>query len=136
MQLLILFCLQTHLMSHFIFFEFKWWFSFIHISMATTYTFVKVLIFTFSYHFFCIPGTHKIHGARWLLILCLMFNVHFHRKKNSLSSFKDTGFQKCSSEDFLICFSRSKIIQTSFGSTSIVLAVQEIIFGSPLTQSS
>ena len=54
----------------------------IHISMATTYTIVKVLIFTFSYYFFCIPGTHKSHGARWLLILCLMCNVHFHRKKN------------------------------------------------------
>ena len=31
------------------------WFSFIHISMATTYTIVKVLIFTFSYYFFLYP---------------------------------------------------------------------------------
>ena len=46
------------------------------------------------------------------------------------------GFRKCSSEDFLICFSRFKIIQTSFGHISTALGVQEIIFGSPVSWSS
>ena len=36
MQLLILFCLQTDLMNHFIFFEFTGDFLFIHIFMGTT----------------------------------------------------------------------------------------------------
>ena len=56
--------------------------------------------------------------------------------KEFLTLSRPPVFRKCSSEDFLICFSRSKIIQTSFGPISIVLAVQEIIFGSPVTQSS
>ena len=41
---------------------------------------VKVLIFTFSYYFFfffCIPGTNKIHGARWLLFFCLKCKCSF-----------------------------------------------------------
>ena len=46
------------------------------------------------------------------------------------------GFRKCSSEVFLICFSKSKLIQTSFRPVSIALVVQKMIFGSPVTQSS
>ena len=46
------------------------------------------------------------------------------------------GFRKCSAEDFLICFSRFKIIQTSFGHISTALGVQEIIFGPPVSRSS
>ena len=60
----------------------------------------------------------------------LLFNVEF------LSLWRQKGFRKCSSEDFLICFSKSKIIQTDFCLISMILAVQEIIFGSPVTQSS
>ena len=45
---------------------------------------VKVVIFTFSYYFFCIPGTHKSHGARWLLFLCLMCKCSFLQKKKLL----------------------------------------------------
>ena len=49
-------------------------YSYFHVC---NFTIVKNLIFTFSYYFFCIPGTHKSHGARWLLFLCLMCKCSF-----------------------------------------------------------
>ena len=54
----------------------------------------------------------------------------------SLTLSRTQDFRKCSSEDFLMCFSKSSIIQTSFGPILMALVVQEIIFGSPVTQSS
>ena len=53
-----------------------------------------------------------------------------------LTLLRPQGFRKCSSEDFLICFYKNNIIQTSFDPISIALVVQEIIFGSQVTQSS
>ena len=63
MQRLILFCLQTDLMNKFNFSEFKGVFRFIRDYMAIILQF-KILIFTFSYYFFCDPATHNSHGTR------------------------------------------------------------------------
>ena len=38
------------------------------------------MIFTFSYYFFCISGTHNIHGVRWLLFICLLCKCSFPQK--------------------------------------------------------
>ena len=49
------------------------------------FTVVKVLFFTFSYYFFCLPGIQKSHGARWLLYLRLIFETFmksFFQKNN------------------------------------------------------
>ena len=41
-------------------------FSFYSQLYGYNFTIFKILIFTFSHYFFCIPGTHNSHGARSL----------------------------------------------------------------------
>ena len=53
------------------------YFSFYFKLYGYNFTIFKVLIFTFSYYLFCIPGTHNSHGARWLLFLCLLCKCSF-----------------------------------------------------------
>ena len=47
-------------------------FSFYSWLYGYNFTAFKILIFTFSYYFFCIPGTHNNHGAKCLLFFCLL----------------------------------------------------------------
>ena len=74
------FCLQTDLMNHFIFCGFTGVFLFIHSYMATTLQFLKFSFSCLVITFFCIPGTHNSHGARWLLFLCLLCKCSFPQK--------------------------------------------------------
>ena len=41
----------------------------------------KLLIFIFSYYFFCIPGTHNSHGARRMLFLCFFVGMFISIEK-------------------------------------------------------
>ena len=70
MQLLILLFLQTDLMNHFTF-------LFVANYMATTLQCLKVLIFTFIYYFFCIPGTIAIMSALFLEVFFYYYFLLF-----------------------------------------------------------
>ena len=84
---------------------------------------------------FAIPGIN-LHISRSSLAKCFSHIWSTSRSVVSLTLSRPQDFRKCSSEDFLMCFSRSAIVQTSFGPILMALVVQEIIFGSPVTQSS
>ena len=81
MQLLILFCLQTDLIKHFIFSEFTGVFLYIQNYMATISQFLKFnfyiqLLLSFvslALIIVMVPGDHCFY------VYCV--NVHFHRKK-------------------------------------------------------
>ena len=84
MQLLILFCLQTDLMNHFIFSEFMGVFLFIHNYMVTILQFLKFsflrLVITFSV--LLVPIIVMVLGGCCFYVYCV--NIHFHRKKKWL----------------------------------------------------
>ena len=80
MQLLILFCLQTDLMNHFIFFEFTGVFLFIHIFMATTLQLLKFYFFCLVIPFFVslAPIIVMVPGDCCFYVYCV--NVRYYRK--------------------------------------------------------
>ena len=55
--------------NRFVFSEFMGVFPF---NYDYNFTIFSILIFTFSYYFFCIPGTHNSHGARWLFFMFIV----------------------------------------------------------------
>ena len=56
-------------------------FSFYLLLYGYNFPIFRILIFTFSYYFFFIPGTHNSHvpGKLYFYVYCV--NVHFHRTK-------------------------------------------------------
>ena len=78
MQLLILFCLQTDLINHFIFSESTEVFIFIHNYMATS---LQLQIFTFSFTFFVYLARIIVIVSGYCCFYVYCVNVHFHREK-------------------------------------------------------
>ena len=72
MQLLVLFCLQTDLMNHFIFSEFTGVFPFIHDYMATILQFLKFSFLSSVITFFVslAPIIVMVSGDCFLCLLC------------------------------------------------------------------